>query len=346
VDTDPHLLLSLLAVRLLGGRSAPAGADALKALKKPVQEAIARGWLREEEVTETIPVEGKKPKTKKVAVIAITDDGERVLRDSASPEALAATQTGQQQALRAELDRLRQELEADRAALRQQITEALPARGKDGDDKLGRELEKLGRDVAALAAKVEKLVGGQAAPVTADAVLARVDQALEGLRARVEKALQRLPAASTAPPAAPPAAPRPAAEAPKPVPAAPPSPPPQPAKPQAAAPPPPPESAKPAAPPAPPGPDSLPTLLRKAHDQLKTQPQYQEGMVDLPRLYHEARRAKPDLTVDEFRRVIDELSTQRAIDLHVHHEGQKAPEADKGLWRNNKLYYYVYWPRS
>lgn len=342
MDTDPHLLLALLAVRLLGGRSAPAGAEAVKALKKSVQEAIARGWLREEEVTETVPVEGKKPKVKKIAVIAITDDGERVLRESASPEALAATQAGQHQALRAELDHLRQELEADRAALRQQITESLPARSKDGDDKLGRELDKLNRDVAALAAKIEKLAGGQAAPVTADAVLTKVDQALEGLRARVEQALQRLPTASPTPPAAP----RPTPEPPKPAAAAPPSPPPQPVKPPAAAPAPAPEPAKPAAPPAPPEPESLPTLLRKAHDQLKAQPQYQEGMVDLPRLYHEARRAKPDLTVDEFRQVIDELSSQRAIDLHVHHEGQKAPEADKGLWRNNKLYYYVYWPRS
>src|SRR5437764_1190039 len=48
-DTAPETLLALLAVKLLGGRDVPQKADALKALKKYVPDAVRQGWLAEGE---------------------------------------------------------------------------------------------------------------------------------------------------------------------------------------------------------------------------------------------------------------------------------------------------------
>ena len=87
--------------------------------------------------------------------------------------------------------------------------------------------------------------------------------------------------------------------------------------------------------------------LRKAYDELKAHfREYQEGMVELPRLYHEVRRARPDLTVADFHRELLTLETNRVIDLHIRNEVRDAPEPDKAIRRNDKLYYFVYWPRS
>jgi hypothetical protein len=69
-------------------------------------------------------------------------------------------------------------------------------------------------------------------------------------------------------------------------------------------------------------------------------------MVDLPRLYHEARRARPDLTVADFHRELQALEGKRVLELHIRNEVHDAPEPDKGIRRNDKLYYFVYWPRS
>jgi hypothetical protein len=66
-------------------------------------------------------------------------------------------------------------------------------------------------------------------------------------------------------------------------------------------------------------------------------------MVELPRLYHEAKRARPELTVDQFHRELLDLESQRSLDLHIRNEVRDAPEPDKGIWRNDKLYYYVFW---
>jgi hypothetical protein len=88
-------------------------------------------------------------------------------------------------------------------------------------------------------------------------------------------------------------------------------------------------------------------VLHRAYEELKAHyREFQEGMVDLPRLYHEARRARPDLSVEEFRREILALESHRALDLHIRNEVRDAPEPEKAIRRNDKLYYFVYWPRS
>ena len=308
MDTDPNLILALLAVRTLGGPSVPADADAIKALKKSVKEAVEKGWLKEDAVTETVPVEGKKPKTKKTAVVALTDEGERVLSEAARPEALAAARAKGVAALI-------EHLHADRAALKTQAAEALAAKGDDKPaEKAAAELAKLSKDLAALAGRIEKLEAVLSRPAGPGAILAKFDEALAGLRARVEQALGGAPAAPA--PAEPPA----------PAPAEPPS---------VAAPPPP-----PAAPP------TLTQALHGAYERLKETPEYKQKMVELPRLYQEARRDRPSLSVAEYHQALRELEETRAIDLHLHPDAGNAADADKAVHRNNKVYYYIYWSRS
>lgn len=324
---EPNVLVALLAVRALGGRSVPASHEVVKALKKTIQQAVANGLLKEDTLTEQVPVEGKKkPKTVKTKVVALTEEGERVLRASASAEALAATQA---RAVAAEVEALRRGLDADRDALKQQVQAALGGKGKDkGDKDYAKQLGELAKKVGELSARLEKLEGTQPKGGSAEALAAKIDEGFAALLSRLDRALQGLPkpAAHHPAPAAHHASP-PIHLAPKPAP--------------------PPTHPAPAQQQPPAAPDTLQGILRKAYDELKAHyREYQEGMVELPRLYHEARQARPDLTVADFHRELLALEGQRLLDLHIRNEVRDAPEPEKAIRRNDKLYYFVYWPRS
>ena len=316
MEIDPNVLLALMAVRILGGHAVPAGAEAVKALKKPIKEAVEKGWLKEEKVTETPPAEpGKEAKPKKVPVVALTEEGERMLQQAGSTEVLAMAQANY-------LRVLSQRLEADLQGLKAEVLAVLPRKKEKDEDKMAKELAKLAQLAADLTARVEKLTSG-AAQEGPEPILARIDQVFEGLRGRVDRALQGLPV--------PAAAPAPVAEKPAPFP---PEPTPPPAPPSVAQVPPP--------PPAPPEPETLAAVLRKAYETL-CRTKFPEGMVELPSLFHEAQRTRSDLTLAEFHREIEGLEGKRALDLHIRPDTHNVPEADKGIHRNNKLYYSVYW---
>jgi hypothetical protein len=326
VEAEPNVLVALLAVRALGGRSALATHEVIKALKGPIKHAVDKGLLKEHVLTEQVPVEGKKkPKAVKTKVVGLTESGESLLRASGNPEALAATQA---RLVSSEVEALRRGLEADRAALQQEVQAALAGQAKDkGQDKLHAEVAKLAQALDGLAEKVkalqEKLPKGSSG---AEALLARIDAGFANLGARLDRALQGLPkSAVTAQPAG------------------------------AAA-----QRASTATPPAAgaattrveaaqQSPESVPlqAVLRRAYDELKAHfREYQEGMVELPRLFHEARRGRPGLSVEEFQRELLALEARRVVDLHIRNEVRDAPEADKAIRRNDKLYYFVYWPHS
>jgi hypothetical protein len=319
VETEPNVLVALLAIRTLGGRSVPASHVVVKALKAPIKHAVEQGLLREDTLTEQVPVEGKKkPKTVKTKVVGLTEAGERALRASGDPEVLAAAQA---RMVAAEVEALRRGLDADRAALRQEVQAALAGPGKDkGQDKFQAEVGKLAKALEALTEKVRQLQERQPKGGTgAETLMAKIDEGFDSLGAKLERALQGLP--------------KPAAQRPS-----------TPASPAANATPP----ARPETPAQkPPDSQSLQAVLRKAYDELKAHyREYQEGMVELPRLYHEARRVRPGLTVEEFQRELVALESRRVLDLHIRNEVRDAPEADKAIRRNDKLYYFVYWPHA
>ncbi len=288
MEPTADVLLSLVAVQVLGGRGVPAGADVLKGFARVIPEAVRQGWLTEASVSAGGP-KGRR----KVKQLSLTEAGERLLRESTRPEVVAA------QAL-ARLAGFERGIEAEREALREQVLAALPARGKDaGTAKLAKEVEGLAKTVGDLAARLARLEAALAAG-GADAVLARIDQAFAALGARLEQARQEFGGA---------------------------------ARPGAAA-------------PAPSGPPSLRAVLRAAYDKFCRFIEFQDGLVDVPRLYHEARRTLPALTVPELHRELLALGDSREIELHGMNEIHRAAEPDLGIRRNDKLLYFVYWKRS
>jgi hypothetical protein len=289
VEIDPEVLLSLIAVRLLGSHAVPANATALKGLAKSIPTAISKGLLEE---TTVYPLTAKgKPGKKSVNQLKLTEAGERWLRESSPPEAVAAE-------VQTQRARLKQSLEADRQALREQVLAALPVTGKQLDgSKIGKEIDALSKMVKDLAVRLAKLEAALAPTGQDDQILSRIDAAFKALSARLEQALGTPAAAPT------PSQPRP-------------------------------------------GPPSLRPVLRTAYDKFIHFVECKDGLVDFPRLYHEAKRTLPGLTVAELHRELEALWAAREVELHVLNEVHLATEPDLGIRKNNKLLYFVYWNRA
>jgi hypothetical protein len=297
VSSDPKLLLSLLAVRLLGGKSVPATDDTLKALKKSVDNAVQDGLLQKGETRVATTTKTGKASSKKVAVIGLTPQGEELLRQTAAPEVYAATQSGQ-------LTALQQTLEADHQRLREEVLAALSEKKGKGDPaKLQKDLDGLSKKIEQLTKQLEKLGAALGAGDDGSALLAKIDQAFSGMRERLEEVLRTLPPAPRLEPAPPKPSPTPPAE------------------------------------------ESLRGALRKAYEKLCLFVEFRDGLVELPRLYHETRKTRPDLTVKAFHDELLSLWDRRELELHVLNEADRAAEPDKAIEHHNKLYYYVLWAR-
>jgi hypothetical protein len=87
-------------------------------------------------------------------------------------------------------------------------------------------------------------------------------------------------------------------------------------------------------------------VLHRAYDKLCLLVDFRDGLVELPRLYHEARKTLPTLNVEDFHRELRSLWQAREIELHILNEVRSAAEPDLGIWRDNHLYYYIFWRRS
>lgn len=95
------------------------------------------------------------------------------------------------------------------------------------------------------------------------------------------------------------------------------------------------------APPPPPAVD-LHAALRQAYDHLCKFPEFADGMVDLPSLFHETAHRRA-VTRDEFRDLLWRMSEERKVQLHVLNDPAAAKEPDLGISRNDRLYYYARW---
>lgn len=292
-DPAPETLLVLLAVKLLGGKFVPEKGEVLKALKKYIQPAVDAGWLARSELHPLV-IKGK-PKPP-LTVFGVTPAGDEYLRQSAATESAAVL-------AQARLAEIRQSLEADRAALREQVLAAVKPTGKkagkkqEGQEKPDKSLQKsvddLLQKVTALADRIAKLESAAPADPTAS-ILAKIDSAFEALATR-------LPAGAA------PATQR-AAPAPQP---------------------------------------SLRDVLRAAYDRRCLFVGNEDGVVKLADLYAEAKKTRPDLTVEAMHRELRSLWEGRELELSVLNELHDAsePDKEKGIWRDGKLYYFIYWKR-
>jgi hypothetical protein len=88
---------------------------------------------------------------------------------------------------------------------------------------------------------------------------------------------------------------------------------------------------------------SLAATLRQAYRTLRQFAEFNDGLVPIPRLYHEARRSMPNLSVEALHRELQTLWERRDLELKVLNEVRMATEPDKGITRGENLFYYVFW---
>jgi hypothetical protein len=293
LEVDPLVLLCLLAVRQLGGKSVPAKQDLFaKGLKGPLQTALEKGWLEAKKAALQLP---GKAKPSKVDVLDLTDEGDRVVRQAAQPEVLQASATGQ-------LAGLRRQLEEDRQQLKDEIL-ALFSSPKGGKPKTGavaKEASGLAKAVAELGKRLEKVEAALQAGGNQE-VLQKIDEAFAGLLDRLG---QRVPHGQAAPVS--PASPA-AGTAPTPA---------------------------------------LRVVLRRAYDSLCQLIDFEDRLVPLDRLFHQARHEFPGLTVDAFHRELQALWDERELELQVANDPRAVKEPDKVIRRGDNLYYYALWHRK
>jgi hypothetical protein len=167
VEADPQVLLVLVALRLASKRPVATTTEPLKSLKKPLQLAKDQGLIVESEV----PALDKKGKpTKKMArVVDLTDKGSALLLANAGPEVQAAMASRQQAAVR-------EQLESDRAALRQEVIAAIAAKSKAKTGDPAKAVADLAKTVQQMAERLEKLESALRSG-TDDPLVARIDQA-------------------------------------------------------------------------------------------------------------------------------------------------------------------------
>jgi hypothetical protein len=85
------------------------------------------------------------------------------------------------------------------------------------------------------------------------------------------------------------------------------------------------------------------TALRQAYDELCLYVEFRDKLVEMPRLYHEAVRRLPGLSVERFHRELEALSNERKLELHKLNEVHLAKERNLAIEKDERLYYYVYW---
>ena len=88
---------------------------------------------------------------------------------------------------------------------------------------------------------------------------------------------------------------------------------------------------------------TLEGLLKDAYDQLCRLVEYQDRLVPLFRLYHQARHMDASFTIGEFHAELLRLWDKRTLELQSLNEVRSAIEPDKAIRRNESLYYFVLW---
>jgi hypothetical protein len=195
------------------------------------------------------------------------------------------------------------ELEKDRAALREQVLASIKPTGKAKADP-SKEIKEIAKQVAKMSERLEKLEANLQSD-SPSGILDHIDAAFAKLSAKLTGS-----AASVA--HAVPTAPKPQAAAPAPVPTQ--------------------HAAK-----------SVAQILEETYRELVEFKQYEDGIIDLPRLYHQAKEKHSSLTVAAFQSELQSLWSQRVLELKILNEVRKAAEPELGVRQNDSLYYYVFW---
>jgi hypothetical protein len=88
---------------------------------------------------------------------------------------------------------------------------------------------------------------------------------------------------------------------------------------------------------------SLRDEIHKAYRELCFYVEFEDGLVAIPRLYHEVKKALPQLSIPQFHQELDSLWRERLVELKVINEVRQAIEPEKAIRQGDDLYYYILW---
>lgn len=83
--------------------------------------------------------------------------------------------------------------------------------------------------------------------------------------------------------------------------------------------------------------------IQRAYRKCTHYAEYEDGTVDIPRLYHETKRLRPGVALEELHAELLALWDERQVELGVNNDSRAAKEPDKGIRRDGRLLYYVSW---
>jgi hypothetical protein len=89
--------------------------------------------------------------------------------------------------------------------------------------------------------------------------------------------------------------------------------------------------------------ETLRKTLKDVYDYLCRFEEFQSKLVELRRLYHEAKRHLSALTVEQFHEEMEALNREWKVELHILNEVMLAKERELAIWKNDRLYYYAFW---
>lgn len=81
--------------------------------------------------------------------------------------------------------------------------------------------------------------------------------------------------------------------------------------------------------------------LSDAYNHLTNFKEFQDGLVEIPRLYREVKKRSPGTTLDEFHASLAAARGNRAVELHVANEQAAAKDKPLAIEDNNRVFYYV-----
>lgn len=100
-------------------------------------------------------------------------------------------------------------------------------------------------------------------------------------------------------------------------------------------------------------PEPQPTMkadksIGKAYYTLSQFKEHEDGLVPVDRLYHEAKRDTPDLTVKQFKDHLQKMWDKREISMHAINEVRQLSkeQKDKGITKGESHYHYVFWDKN
>ena len=311
MNTEPEILVALLAIRLLGGEDVPSNAEPAKSMKKHIEAAVTKNLLTKGKIRPL--TKSGRPGSREIDAFSLSDDGIQLLNQACGAEAAAVASA-------ATIRTMQEELTKDRTALQAEIQAAFSKQSKSNPQaKIQKDVDALGKKVNELAKQLEKIETRLAATDndSESAVIAKLDHSFALFQERLEKALQGLPAAADASATVVPS-PQTTSE----VNGAPP-------KSESVSEPPP----------------DLEQTIRAAHAILSRYRQYEDGLVAIPHIYKEVVTKIPTLSVSDFQQKLMELWDAEIVELHILNEVRTAKEPDKAVHWNDSLYYFLTWEK-